>query len=308
MAYGGDTNANALMPSLLAGEDVTIPAIDLNDPIYTIPGDELSAVYQPITPITNEQLTDRTIGGQGTFDAIMDGFKVHLQDEFAKNRITGAEYTKAFIALTESAMSNAVQFLIGKDQAFWAAAKAQADAVTARVQLAIAKVQYASLHLEAMMNRANYALTKLKLASEEMTFAQGKYQLDYILPLQQAKLTLENAGQTTQNSILNYQLNSTLPAQLVLVQEQTEAQRAQTQDTRLNGVTPIAGLLGKQKDLYSQQITSYQRDAELKAAKVFSDAWITMKTIDEGLTPPSNFQNSSLDAILADLKTNNNIG
>lgn len=308
MAYGGDTNANALMLSLLAGEDVTIPEIDLNDPIYNIPGDVNSALYQPVERITNEQLTDRTIGGNGTFDAIMDGFKVHLQDEFAKNRITGAEYTKAFIALTESAMSNAVQFLIGKDQAFWAAAKAQADAVTARVQLAIAKVQYASLHLEAMMNRANYALTKLKLASEEMTFAQGKYQLDYILPLQQAKMTLENTGQTTQNSILVYQLNSTLPAQLALVKEQTEAQRAQTHNTRTDGVTPITGLLGKQKDLYSQQITSYQRDAELKAAKVFSDAWITMKTIDDTVLPPVNFNNASLDAILADIKVNNNIG
>ena len=66
--------------------------------------------------------------------------------------------------------------------------------------------------------------------------------------------------------------------------------------------------MGKQVDLYSQQITSYQRDGEVKTAKLFTDAWITMKTMDEGLLPPTNFQNTSLDAILGDLKTLNGLG
>jgi len=84
-------------------------------------------------------------------------------------------------------------------------------------------------------------------------------------------------------------------------------QRAQTLDTRSDGVTDVEGVLGKQKDLYTQQITSYRRDAETKVAKLFTDAWITMKTIDEGLSPPTGFTNASLDEILGVLKVNNDL-
>ena len=69
----------------------------------------------------------------------------------------------------------------------------------------------------------------------------------------------------------------------------------------------IRGSVGKQKDLYTQQITSYQRDAEVKAAKLFTDAWITQKTIDEGLLAPGAFRNESVNVILRNIKANNNI-
>lgn len=308
MAYGGDINANDLMTALLAGESITIPVIDLNDAVYTVPGDSNSAMYQPLVRITNEELTSRTVGGNGTFDAIMDGYKVQLKDEYDAGRITGAEYTKAFVSLAESAMTNAVQFLLGRDGAFWAAVRAQADAITARVNLATAKVQYAAIQLEALTSRANYALTKLKLSTEEVTFAQGRFQYENILPLQKTQLELQVAGQTSQNSILTFQLTTMMPAQLLLTQEQTQAQRAQTTNTRIDGITPISGLLGKQKDLYTQQIVSYQRDAEIKAAKIFTDAYTVMKTINEGLDVPTEFQELSLNAILTDIKANNNLG
>ena len=88
---------------------------------------------------------------------------------------------------------------------------------------------------------------------------------------------------------------------------QSEAQRAQVSDTLSDG-TPVAGLIGKQKDLYTQQINSYKRDAEVKAGKLWIDAWITMKTIDEGLLPPDQFTNTEINEVLATLKTNNVLG
>jgi hypothetical protein len=72
--------------------------------------------------------------------------------------------------------------------------------------------------------------------------------------------------------------------------------------------TAVTGVLGKQKALYSQQITSYQRDSELKAARIWSDAWITQKTIDEGLVPPDTFTNTNVNAVLQTVRTNNNLG
>jgi hypothetical protein len=277
MTYGGDVSANELLAALLAGEDVSIPDIDFSGPEFQIPGGTDSEMYQPIIKVTNEDLTTREVNGAGTFDALMSGFAAHLKIEYEKGRISGGEYTKAFIQLTQGAMSNAVQFLLGRDASYWQAVQAQAQAITARVQLETAKVQYASLHLEALVNKANFALTKLKLATEDVTYAAGQFNID-----------------------------SMLPQQLLMVTEQTEAQRAQTSDTRTDGGS-VAGVLGKQKDLYTQQITSYQRNDEIKAAKLFTDAWITQKTIDEGLLPPPNFENASVDEILGKIKSNNDL-
>ena len=73
--------------------------------------------------------------------------------------------------------------------------------------------------------------------------------------------------------------------------EVTVAKQAEMQDTQMA--------------LYNQQIVSYQRDAEVKAARIFSDAWITMKTIDEGISPPNGFTNARIDDVLKTLRDNN---
>jgi hypothetical protein len=277
MSYESDIEANALLVSLTEGVSFEVPNVDLTGSEFAVPGDVTAAMYALLTKLTNADLTTG-VDGTGTFDVLMKSFAAHLKVEYNANRITGAEYTKAFIALTESAMGGAVQFLLGRDQAFWQAQTAQIAAITARIGLESAKVQHAALQFQALTAEVDYALTKLKLATEDAQYGTLKYQLDNLMP-----------------------------AQLTLLREQVEAQRAQTLDTRVDGV-PVSGTLGKQRELYNQQITSYQRDSEAKAAKMFVDAWITQKTIDEGLLPPNGFTNASLDEVLTVLKTNNNLG
>lgn len=251
---------------------------------YALPA-EAGPLYAAITKLTNADLTQGAVDGTGTFDQLMKGFKAHLRKEFEENRISGAEYTKAFIALTEGAMSNAVQYLLGRDQAYWQAITAQVGAqvaqvqlITARVNLETARAQLGLVLTQTEASKAEYALTKMKLATEQVGYDVATFNLENILPEQ------EN-----------------------LLKEQVEEQRAKTLDTRTDGVTDVAGLVGKQKDLYTQQIESYQRDAEVKAAKLFTDAWITQKTIDEGLLAPTGFANASVDEVLAAIKTNNGL-
>lgn len=277
MSCSAEVEANRLLEELTKGDDFTLPDIDMSGPEWDIPGGDGSPIFGAITKITNESLTTREVGGSGTFDALMESAHNHLKAEFKANRITGGEYTKAYIAMMESCMSNAVQFLLGRDQAYWAAALAQIQAVTARVTLATSKAQFVLAKIQALSAKSEYALTKLKIATESETYCAALF----------------NASQM-------------LPQQLKLVTEQTEAQRAQTLDTRSDGTT-VTGSVGKQKELYSQQITSYQRDAEVKASKLFTDAWITQKTIDEGLNPPNGFTNASIDTILTKLKSNNGL-
>lgn len=277
MSCSAEVEANRLLEELTKGDDFTLPDIDMSGPEWDIPGGDSSPIFDAITKVTNESLTTREVGGSGTFDALMESAHNHLKAEFKANRITGGEYTKAYIAMMESCMSNAVQFLLGRDQAYWAAAMAQIQAVTARVQLATSKAQYVLAKIQALSAKSEYALTKMKIATESETYCAALFNADQMLP-----------------------------QQLKLITEQTEAQRAQTLDTRTDGAA-VRGSVGKQKELYSQQITSYQRDAEVKASKLFTDAWITQKTIDEGLNPPNGFTNASLDTILSKLKSNNGL-
>lgn len=281
---GADIEANALMVSLTEGEDFTIPEVDFTKPEFQLPFDPDGPLYAAVPQITINDLTTRVIGGAGVFDSLMDAFKAHLREEMDKNRITGAEYTKAYIALSESAMSQSVAFLLGKDQAFWQAQTAQFQAITARVEMESSKIRAAAIQLEALNTKANFALTKMKIASEEIGVCTAKYNLETMLPQQLKNLTVQED----------------------LLSEQMEAQRGQTSDTRTDAL-PVRGVMGKQKDLYAQQITSYQRDAEVKAGKLFTDAWITMKSIDEGLLPPAGFANASIDTVLTAIKTNNEL-
>lgn len=145
----------------------------------------------------------------------------------------------------------------------------------------------------------------------DTTMKQHQYEFDMphqtqILGLQKIAAELQNQGLDIQNQTADFQLEGILYKQSNLLQEQIESQRAQTSDTRTDGAT-VTGSVGVQKDLYRQQIDSYQRDSELKAARLFSDAWITQKTIDEGITPPGAFSNASVDAVLSTIRSKNGL-
>ena len=112
----------------------------------------------------------------------------------------------------------------------------------------------------------------------------------------------------------DYNLANTLPTQLTLLgeqitltSEQAEKERAQTLDTRSDGAT-VEGQIGKQKDLYDQQIDSFIKEAQHKTAKMYSDAWVTQKTLNESLLAPDQFTNQEVNEVLAAVRGNNNLG
>lgn len=276
-----DVDANALMTALIAGKDFTLPDVNLSDPSFAFPTFGTNLTNAPI-PLTNEALTTKAIGGSGTFDVIMDSILVHLKEEFDKGRITGAQYASAYVECMQNGLQNAVQFLLQRDAAYYASLKAQSEAmlaaaevITARVELEAAKAKLAAVRFEAMNQEAVYALTKAKIATE-----------------------------SAQYCTLEYTLTNIMPVQLTSAQKQAEQLNAQTSDTKLDGVTPVSGLMGEQKALYAQQIISYKRDSEYKGAKLFADAWVAGKTVDENLPFPANFDQTSLDGVLSVVKAN----
>lgn len=284
---GADDLANALVQTLIAGKSFTLPTINLDAPMYNQPADNGPA-YASITPLTVDALTTGQVGGSGVFDKVMSAVGAHLKAEYDQNRISGAEYTKAYQGSLQAALQMSVQFLLGKDQAYWQALVLQGQAraaeievIKTRVELEATRLAWVTAAYTAETAEATYALTKMKVATEDATVGN-----------------LEKQGDTLSFTNVNI-----LPLQKNLLSEQVEATRAQTLDTRTDGAI-VVGSVGKQKALYDQQITSYKRDAENKFAKLFTDAWITMKTMDEGLLPPDSFQNVEITAILEKMRGN----
>ncbi len=126
-------------------------------------------------------------------------------------------------------------------------------------------------------------------------------------------IALQKRNLTVDADTKDYVLASQLPRQVELVNrqinlttEQGESERAKTLDTRTDGAT-VEGSVGKQKDLYDQQIDSFIKDAAHKTAKMYLDGWITQKTLDEGLTAPTQLTNNEINDVLATVRTNNNL-
>ena len=120
---------------------------------------------------------------------------------------------------------------------------------------------------------------------------------------------LQKQNLSADYNIKQYNLNNTLPTQLNLIQEQViltseqgEAERAKTLNNRSDGAV-VVGSIGKQKDLYDQQIDSFIKDAQHKVAKMFSDAWVTQKTLDENITPATELTAANAGTVLAGFRS-----
>lgn len=143
---------------------------------------------------------------------------------------------------------------------------------------------------------------QVNIAVKELDLKE--YELSHKMPAEVALMGAQKSNTEAQTAQTTYTTNNALPEQVKLVKEQVETERANTMDTRSDGTTPVTGSVGKQKDLYTQQIDSYQRDSELKAAKVWADAWSVVTTITEDTEfLPTTFQNPTVNSVMELLKT-----
>ncbi|UAT28909.1 virion structural protein [Dinoroseobacter phage vB_DshP-R7L] len=438
------TLANDLFTALTAG--VTIPASpDFTDPKYDFTPDQTSELYKDIVGATIAEVTagEGTLSGPGAFDVFMQAMDKHLEREFKGNRITGSQYAEVYTAVANQVMGQAVSFTLQKDQSRWNAVTAQMQARIAEIQATEAlirleqtKIEAANANFQLNLTAAQYALTKMQIATEEAshdgvvadvaikefqrnyqqpadlaishyertavmpsTVAMNEVQVDRILPAQAAIAEFQNRVlQPLEEDLQKLQrdriiptqadmedfkrdlmqpvelaqqqhiLNLRQPAETTLINEQIESARAQTMDTRTDGLTPITGVVGlqkrnltvdadtkdynlantlptqlalineqitltteqgeaeraktldnrsdgatvegsvgKQKDLYDQQIDSFIKDAQHKAGKMYLDSWITRKTLDDAVGVPAELSETLVGNVLGSIRSNNNL-
>lgn len=260
-----DVNAKTLLESLTTNLDFSVPKVDFNDPAFQIPEDLADALQKVPESLTLDLLTECKLDGAGAFDKIMTSLKLHLQQEYEEQRITGAEYAKVYVAMMQYALQYAVQFLLGKDNAYYTALNTQAQALTANLDAYTAKVRLAIAQSQAHLSKAQYANEVLKLSTVDK-------QTDLIMA--------QTASQKQQKELLV---------------EQTEQAHAQVSDTRIDGTTPVQGYTGNQNKLLQQQVKSFKNDHVVKAAKVFADSLATQLSMSTATVDGTGFDAAGIN-------------
>jgi hypothetical protein len=316
--------AQTIMAQL--GRDFSIPDVDLSDSEFSIPSD--SGFDELPSKVSIDDLTKGVVDGDGAFDRLMTSNKAHLKEQYEKGRLTGDQYAKAYVELTTAMLTAAVQVVLTQDQSYWQARllqmqgrRAEIDAITARIQLEIAKAELAQAQRQSELVNAQYVLTQMQISKEDAAYRLILRQIEHnqaeTIMVETQKVALDK-----EIEINDYRLDNMMPQELAnmtqqeqvlfaqerLLKEQSEAQRAQTMDVRTDGITPVVGAIGKQKDLYTQQIDSYRKDAEQKVAKMYLDGWITQKTLDEGLNAPPQLTNAEINEVLVHIRQTHDMG
>ena len=296
-----EIRSKELLSSVTQGLDFSVPNVDFNDSAFVIPESLAEALQNTPDPLTVDSLTECVVDGEGCFDKVMTALKAHLNVEYDAGRITGSEYTKAYIASMQGALQFSVQYLLGKDNAHFSALGAQAASLRANVEAYTAKAQLAIAQAQAHMNKAQYAVEVLKLgatdtqrdlvieqakqviaqtsltgAQQSLTTEQVKTQEKQTTHLgKQTELVTEQIGQTVAQTALVGAQTNTQKQQEKLLKEQTEQAHAQVSDTQTDGKTAVTGYIGDQKSLLKQQVVSFKKDSIIKSAKIYADSFAT---------------------------------
>ena len=356
-----DLDGAGVFDTLMASVDLHIDREFKNN---RISGDQYAKVY---TDVMTSVLANSTQFLLNKDKARWDSITAQMQARAAEIGVV-----TALIDLERSKVeTNKLTFDMQNSAAQFSVTKLKLAQIDGEISLTEAKTVGEAFRVESLMPAelatinynlntvmpSNVAVTDYQVASVmPAQVALDAFQLTDILPVQRdiaaynlatTLVTEEAISQFNLTQLLpiqksqeQYKLDTQLPAQVALVGEQTEVQRGQTMDTRTDGITAVAGIvgrqsgvlaeqleseraktldtrtdtttvvgsIGKQKELYGQQITSYQRDAEYKSAKMFLDGWIIQKNIDEGLTIPVELNNATVDKVMAKIRVNNDLG
>lgn len=212
--------------------------------------------------ITLEDLTQAKVDGTGAFDTLMRAMVGHLELEFNKGRLRGADYANVYLNSLTPVLQNSVVFLLQKDEAAGKAALVEAQVRLTEVQILLAEAELA----REILNKELIAAQVDKTKAETVNLGQ-----------QLNNLMAEECVLKSQFDI-NKSQNLQVVSQTSLVNQKVATEKAQTSGV---GIEPTS-VIGKQIALYEAQSEGFKRDAEQKAAKIMIDSWNVRRTTDVG--------------------------
>lgn len=275
--------------------------------------------------VDSSELTTGVVGGSGVFDVLMEAVKAHIDYQYDKNRLTGAQYAEVYLGGLTAAMSQSVAYVQGTYQKELIAA-----------QVAMAQAQ--KLQVDATIELTNKQSTKvdkdIALADKQLLQADAQKALIDQQVLKLAQDTLLTTGQVSklaadklltnaqvtkvgadkilvdkqilaadkQVNLVDKQIEKTT-SEVTLLTQRTQTEQAQTQDW-VGGLVAgspgfeVQGTVAKQSALYTAQTAGFARKAEVDAAKIHADLWSISKTSDSGLPIPASAQDAPFNVVL----------
>lgn len=167
-------------------------------------------------PLDIEDFTKVDIKGDGVFDKLLQTFRIHLQEEFDKNRIVGKQYSDAFIQGYLGIERDAIELMLAKEK--------QA------LEIKLLESQIAGQEKQNQLIDAQIAGIVLDNVAKDFNNTK-------MLPEQLAQIIKENDILDVDRRTKGYNLDFILPAQLqnMLAEKlQTEAQTGLIGSNKLN--------------------------------------------------------------------------
>lgn len=270
----------------------------------------------PVDLITTEDLTTGVVGGTGTFDILMATASAHLSVEWEAGRIAGNQYAEVYLGQMTQVLSQSIQFLLSQEAT-------NLSNQFAALQLEIANQDLIMKAKQLEMMDKELEIKDKQLVQMEQQIQMGEKQLammdqDAVIKDKQIEqMDLQSAQITAQTQLTSNQAAKVLvdteltTANIANAEKQLEVSTAQiakiTADTELTGkqdalITQqtkteqakildtvdgvvVAGVVGKQKDVYTAQTKGFKDSALQAATKTMIDTWSVRRTTDDTLPP-----------------------
>lgn len=251
-----------------------------------------------MSEITKRDLTGGEVAGAGLYDELMRTSSSHLEAEFKGGRIQGKEYSTAYIGMMQANLQTALQFVLQKDltnQQLLLAQEQLAQAVKQTELLELQKTQASIANDTAQYNLDTVMPKQTEILEQNLLQAAEQVKL---LTAQLAQVNAQTALTTSQETLVQEQVatertNTTNPtggmkkiaydktqAEISVLDQKKLTEQKQTVGT----VEDTSGLIGYEMTLKDKQASSFDRDAEQKACKIYSDIFSVMYSTEaEGL-------------------------
>lgn len=240
-------------------------------------------------PLVITDLTLKTLDGTGVLDQMLATMRVHLGEQFDKERIQGTEYAEVYLGAFQSTLAAAIQFLLARRKLGLdlKLQEAQISLTTAQEDQIRAEMQKIPYEIQALQKQLELADKQIAQADKQLELTEAQIQVQ----LKQLDLMAEQLEQAK--------------AQTAYYEQRTITEKAQT----TAGVAATGSVIGTQIALMNKQADGYDRNAEQQAAQILANTWNVRRQTDEDTqaNTTNKLDDASVGAVISKLAAGINV-
>lgn len=240
-------------------------------------------------PLVITDLTLKTLDGTGVLDQMLATMRVHLAEQFDKERIQGTEYAEVYLGAFQSTLAAAIQFLLARRKLGLdlKLQEAQISLTTAQEEQIRAEMQKIPYEIQALQKQLELADKQIAQADKQLELTEAQIQVQ----LKQLDLMAEQLEQAK--------------AQTAYYEQRTITEKAQTSA----GVAATGSVIGTQIALMNKQTEGYDRNAEQQAAQILANTWNVRRQTDEDTqaNTTNKLDDASVGAVISKLAAGINV-